>query len=80
MKAITEQMIDKESDPYFAPARLRDDGIIDPRDRRTVVALALSAAYSKSFSGSINWGVFRHKRAGSKLIAIVSAAALMSAN
>ena len=46
MKAMTEQMIDKESDPYFATARLWDDGIIDPRDTRTVVAIALSAAYS----------------------------------
>ena len=36
MKAMTEQMIDKESDPYFATARLWDDGIIDPRDTRTV--------------------------------------------
>src|SRR5690606_10186354 len=32
MKAMTEQMIEKESDPYFATARLWDDGIIDPRD------------------------------------------------
>jgi acetyl-CoA carboxylase carboxyltransferase component len=60
MKAMTEQMIDKESDPYFATARLWDDGIIDPRDTRTVIAIALSAAYSKPFAGSTNWGVFRH--------------------
>ena len=60
MKAMTEQMIDKESDPYFATARLWDDGIIDPRDTRTVVAIALSAAYSAPFRGSTSWGVFRH--------------------
>ncbi len=60
MKAMTEAMIDKESDPYFATARLWDDGIIDPRDTRTVVAISLSAAYSKPFSGSTSWGVFRH--------------------
>ena len=59
-KAMTEQMIDKESDPYFATARLWDDGIIDPRDTRTVVAIALSAAYSAPFRGSTSWGVFRH--------------------
>jgi acetyl-CoA carboxylase carboxyltransferase component len=60
MKAMTEQMIEKESDPYFATARLWDDGIIDPRDTRTVVAIALSAAYSAPVRGSTSWGVFRH--------------------
>jgi acetyl-CoA carboxylase carboxyltransferase component len=60
MKAMTEQMIDKESDPYFATARLWDDGIIDPRDTRTVVAIALSAAYSAPVHGTTSWGVFRH--------------------
>jgi acetyl-CoA carboxylase carboxyltransferase component len=60
MKAMTEAMIDKESDPYFATARMWDDGIIDPRDTRTVVAIALSAAYSRPFEGSTSWGVYRH--------------------
>jgi acetyl-CoA carboxylase carboxyltransferase component len=60
MKAMTEQMIEKESDPYFATARLWDDGIIDPRDTRTVVAIALSAAYSAPVRGTTSWGVFRH--------------------
>ncbi len=59
-KAMVEAQIDKESDPYFATARLWDDGIIDPRDTRTVVAIALSAAYSKEFEGTTSWGVFRH--------------------
>ena len=60
MKAMTEQMIDKESDPYFASARLWDDGIIDPRDTRTVLAISLSAAYSAPVRGTTSWGVFRH--------------------
>ena len=60
MKAMTEKMIENESDPYFATARLWDDGIIDPRDTRTVVAIALSAAYSAPFKGTTSWGVFRH--------------------
>jgi acyl-CoA carboxylase subunit beta len=60
MKAMTEQMIDRESDPYFATARMWDDGIIDPRDTRTVVAIALSAAYSAPVRGTTSWGVFRH--------------------
>ncbi|MEO6775944.1 MAG: carboxyl transferase domain-containing protein [Kofleriaceae bacterium] len=60
MKKMTEEMIDKESDPYFATARMWDDGIIDPRDTRTVIAIALSAAYSAPVHGSTSWGVFRH--------------------
>jgi len=60
MKAMTEAMIDKESDPYFATARLWDDGIIDPRDTRTVIAIALSAAYTAPVRGTTSWGVFRH--------------------
>jgi acetyl-CoA carboxylase carboxyltransferase component len=59
-KAMVEAQIDKESDPYFATARLWDDGIIDPRDTRTVVAIALSASYSAPFRGTTSWGVFRH--------------------
>ncbi|HEU0032191.1 MAG TPA: carboxyl transferase domain-containing protein [Kofleriaceae bacterium] len=59
-KAMIEAQIDKESDPYFATARLWDDGIIDPRDTRTVLAISLSAAYSRPFTGTTSWGVFRH--------------------
>ena len=62
--AIAKQMLDaqieKESDPYFATARLWDDGIIDPRETRTVLAIALTAAYQKPFTGTMEWGVFRH--------------------
>jgi acyl-CoA carboxylase subunit beta len=60
MKAMTESMIEKESDPYLATARLWDDGIIDPRDTRTVLAIALSAAYTAPVRGTTSWGVFRH--------------------
>ncbi len=59
-KAMVEAQIDKESDPYFATARLWDDGIIDPRDTRTVISIALSAAYTAPVQGTTSWGVFRH--------------------
>ncbi len=59
-KAMVEAQIDKEADPYFATARLWDDGIIDPRDTRTVIGIALSAAYSAPVQGTTSWGVFRH--------------------
>lgn len=60
MKKMLEDQINAESDPYFATARLWDDGIIDPRDTRHVLAIALLAAYQKPFTGTMEWGVFRH--------------------
>ncbi len=59
-KRMLEGQIDKESDPYFATARLWDDGIIDPRGTRTVLAIALLAAHQRPFEGTMEWGVFRH--------------------
>ena len=55
-----EFQIEQESDVYFATARLWDDGIIDPRDTRTVLAISLSAAYNRPVEGTMEWGVFRH--------------------
>ena len=59
-KLALEARIEAESDPYFATARLWDDGIIDPRDTRTVLAISLSAAYNRPVEGTMEWGVFRH--------------------
>jgi acetyl-CoA carboxylase carboxyltransferase component len=59
-KAMIEAQINKESDPLFATARLWDDGIIDPRETRTVIAISLSAAYNAPVQGTTSWGVFRH--------------------
>ena len=59
-RKMLEGQIARESDCYFSTARLWDDGIIDPRDTRTVVAIALSAAYNAPFEGTMEWGVFRH--------------------
>jgi acyl-CoA carboxylase subunit beta len=59
-KAMLAAQIDKESDPLFATARVWDDGIIDPRQTRTAVAIALSAAHSAPVRGTTAWGVFRH--------------------
>jgi len=60
MKKALEDQIERESDPYFATARLWDDGIIDPRETRTVLAISLSAAYNRPVQGTMEWGVFRH--------------------
>lgn len=44
--------------PYYASARLWDDGIIDPTDTRRILGLALSAALNKPVAES-RFGVFR---------------------
>ena len=47
-----------EGHPYYASARLWDDGIVTPRDTRSVLALALSAALNAPVEES-GWPVFR---------------------
>ncbi|GMT19042.1 hypothetical protein PFISCL1PPCAC_10339 [Pristionchus fissidentatus] len=42
------QSFEKEGHPYFASARLWDDGVIDPKDSRKVLGLALEATLQKS--------------------------------
>ena len=49
---------EREGHPYYASARLWDDGIIDPADTRRVLALALSAAQNKPAEPT-RFGVFR---------------------
>jgi acetyl-CoA carboxylase carboxyltransferase component len=60
MKKALEAQIERESDPYFATARLWDDGIIDPRETRTILAISLSIACKQPVQGTMEWGVFRH--------------------
>jgi len=47
-----------QSHPYYASARLWDDGIIDPADTRRVLALGLSASLNAPI-GEPKFGVFR---------------------
>jgi acetyl-CoA carboxylase carboxyltransferase component len=47
-----------EGSPYYATARLWDDGILDPAETRTALALALSAAYNAPIPET-EFGVFR---------------------
>ena len=54
-----EQQVEAESTALFATGRLWDDGIIDPRDTRTVLTLALSAVHSAEVRGTERFGVFR---------------------
>src|SRR5487761_567974 len=57
--AAIEAQIDAESHAFAVTSRLYDDGIIDPRDTRTVLGMALSAAYSNTVAGRRGFGVFR---------------------
>ena len=44
--------------PYYASARLWDDGVIDPADTRMVLGLAISASHNREI-GETKFGVFR---------------------
>ena len=47
-----------EGSPYYSTARLWDDGVIDPRDTRDVLGLAISASLNAPFPDN-RYGVFR---------------------
>ncbi|MDO5288295.1 MAG: carboxyl transferase domain-containing protein [Pseudomonadota bacterium] len=57
-KAPIRQQYESQGHPYYATARLWDDGIIDPADTRRVLALGLSAALNAPVS-EVKFGVFR---------------------
>ncbi len=60
LTAATEAQIESESTALFATGRLWDDGIIDPRDTRTVLSIALTAVHSAPVAGTSRFGVVRH--------------------
>ena len=55
---IARPMFAEQSHPLYASARLWDDGVIDPRKSRAVLALSLSAALNAPI-GETRFGVFR---------------------
>jgi 3-methylcrotonyl-CoA carboxylase beta subunit len=57
-KRPTIEMFEEQSHPLYASARLWDDGIIDPRKSREVLALSLSAALNAPIEDT-RFGVFR---------------------
>jgi len=59
MRAMVEQQIESQSAALFLSGRLYDDGLIDPRDTRTVLGLCLSAIHSGPVRGAESFGVFR---------------------
>ena len=59
LRAAVEAQIEAESLPMFLSGRLYDDGVIDPRDTRTVLGMCLSAIASGPIEGASRFGVFR---------------------
>lgn len=58
-RQFVEAQIESESLATFTSSMLYDDGIIDPRDTRTVLGMSLSAAHSAEVKGTEQLGVFR---------------------
>ncbi len=57
-KAPIRQQYEQQGHPYYASARLWDDGVIDPADTRRVLALGLSASLNAPIPDT-KFGIFR---------------------
>ncbi len=57
-KTPLREQYEREGHPYYASARLWDDGVIDPADTRRVLGLAISAALNRPIEPT-RFGVFR---------------------
>ena len=56
---FVEEMAERQSLALYATGRVVDDGVIDPRDTRHAVGMALSACHSNVVKGASGFGVFR---------------------
>ncbi len=59
MRAFIEQSVEEQSLPFFLSGMLYDDGVIDPRDTRTILAICLSVIENAPIRGAEGYGVFR---------------------
>ncbi|MCW2784586.1 MAG: acyl-CoA carboxylase subunit beta [Marmoricola sp.] len=59
MRAFIEASIEEQSLPYFLSGMVYDDGVIDPRDTRTVLGICLSVINNGPIQGTDRFGVFR---------------------
>jgi len=57
-KAAIRKQYETQGHPYYASARLWDDGIIDPQDTRRVLAMSISASLNAPIEPT-RFGVFR---------------------
>jgi 3-methylcrotonyl-CoA carboxylase beta subunit len=58
-KAPIREQYEKQGHPYYATARLWDDGVIDPADTRMVLSLALAAGLNAPPPEPTRFGIFR---------------------
>ena len=60
MRAFVEQPVEEQSLPFFLSGMVYDDGVIDPRDTRTVLGICLSRDRQRARSRApTDFGVFR---------------------
>ncbi|MCW2817321.1 MAG: accD5 2, partial [Marmoricola sp.] len=59
IKELVEAQIEEQSLPFFLSGMLYDDGVIDPRDTRTVLGICLSVIANAPVEGARGYGVFR---------------------
>ena len=58
-KAPIREQYEQQGHPYYATARLWDDGVIDPADTRMVLSLALAAGLNAPPPEPTRFGIFR---------------------
>jgi len=57
--ALAEQWAEERSKGLYATSRVSDDGMIDPRDTRNVIAMSLSACHNNKVQGTKEFGTWR---------------------
>ncbi|HEX6354005.1 acyl-CoA carboxylase subunit beta [Actinophytocola sp.] len=59
MREFVEASVEEQSLPFFLSGMLYDDGVIDPRDTRTILGICLSVITNQPVRGTDRFGVFR---------------------
>ena len=59
MREFIEASVEEQSLPFFLSGMLYDDGVIDPRDTRTILGICLSVIDNAPYAGATGYGVFR---------------------
>jgi acetyl-CoA carboxylase carboxyltransferase component len=59
MRQMVESTVEAQSEAAYLSGRIYDDGVIDPRDTRTVLGICLSAVHTAPVRGAEGFGIFR---------------------
>ena len=57
--AMVDHWAEERSKGLYATSRVSDDGMIDPRDTRTSIAIALSVCHNQEVKGTKEFGTWR---------------------